>query len=391
MHAHQPFASSSFGNNAEISITVHQDLCLLPSKSYLHIYGRLTEEDAAAPVERTRFVNNVICHLFEEIRYELNGIKIDRAKNVGLTSLMKNYVSQNPSQWPLLENAGWLKKDTMDSDETITNANGYFDISIPLSLILGFAENYQKIIVNAKHELILMRSKTDVNAILQGAITVQNPEEKYKIALQKIEWLIPYVKVSDERTVKLLNFIGKDTPIGIGFRTWELYEYSLLPTSSKHVWVVKTLNQLKKPRYVILGFQTGRKTKTTNASNFDHCKIRDVKLFLNSQSYPYGNMNLDIDHNQFSTLYNMYVNFQDSFYEKEPERLLTRSEFLEKAPLIVIDCSKQNEYLKSGPVDIRLEFESASSFPANTSPYCLILHDRIVEYNPISGGVRKLM
>ncbi|XP_015124394.1 uncharacterized protein LOC107046316 [Diachasma alloeum] len=321
---------TKIGKNYKIQ---HQDLCLLPSKSYLHIYGRLTKEDAAAPVERTRFVNNAICHLFEEIRYELNGVEIDRAKNVGLTSLMKNYVSQKPSQWPLLENAGWLKKDTMDSDETITNAN-------------GLSDNH----CEWKDELILTRSKTDVNAILQRAITVQNPEEKYKITLQKIEWLIPYVKVFDERKVKLLNFIGKDTPIGIGFRTWELYEYPLLPTSSKHVWVVKTSNH-----------------------------------------YPYGNMNLDIDHNQFSTLYNMYVNFQDSFYGKEPEPLLTRSEFLKKAPLIVIDCSKQNEYLKSGPVDIRLEFESASHFPANTSAYCLILHDRIVEYNPISGGVRKLM
>ncbi|XP_015127111.1 uncharacterized protein LOC107048459 [Diachasma alloeum] len=275
----------------------------------------------------------------------------------------------------------------MASAETRTDAHGYFDISVPLSLILGFAEDYQKVIVNAKHELIITRSKTDINAILQGPITADNPAENYKITLQKMEWLIPYVKVSDERKIKLLNFIAKDTPITMDFRTLELYEYPLLPAASKHVWVVKTSNQLEKPRYIILGFQTGRRnTLTANASRFDHCNMRDVKLFLNSQSYPYGNLNLDIDHNQYSTLYNMFVNFQDSYYGKEAEPLMNRSEFLGKAPLFVIDCSKHNEYLNSGPVDIRLEFESTTPFPPNTSAYCLILHDRIVEYNPISGG-----
>ncbi|XP_015124357.1 uncharacterized protein LOC107046283 [Diachasma alloeum] len=319
MHAHQPFVSLSYGNNDEISITVqHQDLCLLPSKSYLHIYGQLTTDNGTTPTQRTRLISNAICHLFEEIRYELNGMEIDRAKNVGLTSVMKNYVSQRPNQWFLMENAGWIKDDSMDSNEKITDNTGYFDISIPLSLLLDFAEDYQKIVVNAKHELIITRSKTDINAILQGPVNPQNPEEKWKINLQKIEWLIPYIKVSDERKVKLLNFIAKDTPIMMGFRTWELYEYPLLPPTQKHVWVVKTSSQLEKPRYVITGFQNNRKnSQTANASNFDHCGIRDVKLFLNSQSYPYGNMNLDISHNQYSTLYNMYANFQESYYGKD--------------------------------------------------------------------------
>lgn len=87
----------------------------------------------------------------------------------------------------------------------------------------------------------------------------------------------------------------------------------------------------------------------------------------------------------------MYASFQNSYYGKDVEPLLNKTDFLSFAPLIVIDCSKQNEYLKSGPVDIRLEFESADNFPAQTAAYCLILHDRIVEYNPISGGVKKLM
>ncbi|XP_015604781.1 uncharacterized protein LOC107272285 [Cephus cinctus] len=313
----------------------------------------------------------------------MNAIKIDRNKNVGLTSLIKGYISLSPGQRSLMENAGWLD---VREREKLTNADGYFDVSVPLSLILGFAEDYRKIVINAKHELILTRAKSDINAIVQTA-----PEE-CKVLIHKLEWLIPYVKVSDRRKIQLLRFIERDAPISVSFRTWELYEYPLLPTTSKHVWTVKTSTQLEKPRYVILGVQTSRKNKKNkNASHFDHCKVRDVKIFLNSQYYPYGNLNLDIHHNLFAALYEMYANFQATYYGKDPEPLLKKNEFLDYAPLIVIDCSKQNESLTLGPVDIRLEFEAQDNFPADTSAFCMILHDCIVEYNPISGGVKKLV
>ncbi|XP_012270282.2 uncharacterized protein LOC105694324 [Orussus abietinus] len=330
-HAHQPHASSTFNNSDEIRISVqHQDLCLLPSRSSLHVYGKLVKKDGSTVTASTALVNNAICHLFEEIRYEMNAIEIDRNKNVGLTSLMKGYLSLTPGQRALMENAGWFTEQTK-----LTDAAGYVDVSIPLSMILGFTEDYRKIVVNAKHELILTRANNDANAIVQTA------SKEYKVVIQKLEWLIPYVRVSDRRKIELLKFTEKDAPISISFRTWELYEYPLLPTTSKHAWTVKTSTQLEKPRYVILGFQTNRKNKNgRNASHFDHCNVRDVKLFLNSQCYPSGSLNLDIARNQFALLYEMYANLQASYYGKDPESLLKRNEFLEHAPLIVIDCSK---------------------------------------------------
>ena len=214
VHAHQPYTSSSFNNFQ------HQDLCLLPSRSSLHIHGRLTKADGTARVN-TKLVNNALCHLFEEIRYEINAVEIDKCKNVGLTSLMKGLVSFNPTQ--KLENAGWI--DIAETQQITDNA-GYFDVSIPLTMILGFAEDYRKIIVNCKHELVLTRSKNDVNAI------VQTESEEFKINLIKIEWLMPYVVLSDKHKIRLLHHLQKGTTIAMNFRSWELYEYLLLPTST---------------------------------------------------------------------------------------------------------------------------------------------------------------
>ena len=87
----------------------------------------------------------------------------------------------------------------------------------------------------------------------------------------------------------------------------------------------------------------------------------------------------------------MYINFQTNYYSREPQPYLSKSDFLDFAPLIVIDCSKKNKSLKTGAVDIRLEFEAEENFPAQTAADCLILHDRVVEYKPISGGVKKII
>ncbi|XP_057329880.1 uncharacterized protein LOC130670489 [Microplitis mediator] len=350
-HAHLPYALSTFNNSDEIRIAVqHQDLCLLPSKSTLHVYGKFTKSDGTAVSATTHMVNMTGCHMFEEIRYERMVLRLIVAKiNITLQS-------------------------------------------IPLSLLLGFAEDYHKIVINARYELILIRSNSDLNAYIVATPAAGAHAEAVKITLQKIEWIVPYVTMADKQKIEALNYITSDPAISISFHAWELYEYPLLPNTSKHIWAVKTSTQLEKPRFVILGFQTARKNDATkNASGFDHCNIRDIKLFLNSQSYPYRNLNLNIANNQYALLYDMYINFQISCYNKEPEPLLTKKKFLEQAPLYVIDCSKQNESIKSGPVDIRLEFESANQFPAQTSAYCLIIRDRIVEYNPMSSIVQKLI
>ena len=130
------------------------------------MHGRLLKTDGI-PVTNTVLVCNAICHLFEEERYEIKAMEIDRNTNIGLTSLMKHYVSLNPEQSRYIENAGWLEMN--NNEQSLTNATGYFDVSVPLCMIFGFAEDYHKIIVNTKHELILTRSKSDANAILQAA------------------------------------------------------------------------------------------------------------------------------------------------------------------------------------------------------------------------------
>ena len=85
----------------------------------------------------------------------------------------------------------------------------------------------------------------------------------------------------------------------MSFRGKEFFVCPFLPSTTLHVWTIKTSNQLEKPRGVIVGLQTSRKSKrNVDNSWFDHCNLSNIKLFLNSQYYPYNSMNLNIEHNE---------------------------------------------------------------------------------------------
>ncbi|XP_055388336.1 uncharacterized protein LOC129616789 [Condylostylus longicornis] len=180
----------------------------------------------------------------------------------------------------------------------------------------------------------------------------------------------------------------------LAFRNWELYEYPSLPENTNHhIWNVKTTTQLEKPLYIIFALQTDKLDQITkDPSKFDHCNITDLKVYLNSESYPYEDMNLSFERNRYGIAYDEYTRFRSSYYNYPiSEPLLILNEFKEKAMILIIDTRYQNENLKMGPVDVRIEMKSSAAIPDKTTAYCLILHDRLVEFTPLTGEVNKIV
>lgn len=50
------------------------------------------------------------------------------------------------------------------------------------------------------------------------------------------------------------------------------------------------------------------------ATLFDNCTLSNMKLYLNSEFYPYNDMNLDFDKNRWAVLYEMYARFGREYY-----------------------------------------------------------------------------
>ncbi|CAH2000674.1 unnamed protein product [Acanthoscelides obtectus] len=122
-HTHQPYINANFDCNDEIRIAIQElDTFTLPSQSYLYLEGTTLTKADGSPAENFKFVNTAFSFLFQEIRYELNGVVVDSVRNVGLTSTLKGYLSYNQNESTKLQNAGWYPKE---SHFLVTDVQGF--------------------------------------------------------------------------------------------------------------------------------------------------------------------------------------------------------------------------------------------------------------------------
>lgn len=148
---------------------------------------------------------------------------------------------------------------------------------------------------------------------------------------------------------------------------------------------------MTKPRYVIIGLQTNRNhVIASHPDVFDHCNISNMQLYLNNERYPYNDMNLNFSEGDFCELYNVLRQIQDGYYGgTQPINPADtfKSFRREETIFYAFDCSRSDESVKRGMVDVRIEMVAQENFPANTAAYCLIIHDNMVRYCPSSGLV----
>lgn len=381
IHTHQPYYTNRFDNNDEIRIPIQEDMCTLPGLSHLYIEGKLLKPDGTVS-KTAKFVNNGVVHLFNEIRYELNGIVVESTTKPGITSTMKGYASYTANDVKKLENAGWFPK----SDSDILDGKGNFNVCIPLSMLLGFAEDYRKVVLNIRQELVLIRSNTDLDAIINSA-----PTETLKLQIDKIYWKVPHITAGLPQELALTKYIDKNVDTQVAFRSWQLHIIPAVDETTRHTRAIATSTKLSTPRHIITGFQTARDGKVDkDISKFDHCNLQNFRVFLNTERHPYDNLNIDYKNNHYASLYAMYARFQSAYYNKEDEPLLSPKEFKAIAPLVVVDCSSQKDYLQANAVVLRIEFETHENVPADTTAYVLVLHDRLFTYNALTKAVKQL-
>ncbi|BES95684.1 unnamed protein product [Nesidiocoris tenuis] len=390
-HPHEAYASSRYGNSDEIRIPFSQaDTYVLLNKSYLYIEGKLTKSD------RFTLAPNGLAHGIEDIKLLLNGEVVDQTHLPGISSTMKGYCSFPRRNG--MESAGWvLPSTTQLVNPCVDSTTGQFSACVPLATLLGIAEDYKKIFINVRMELCIVRSTTNKDMIAPRLPEVDPPAGGSKttgdpdVSISKMIWYLPYVTPSDSEKIKLLNTLERDMPITVPFRSWSLAMYPTVPEHREFTWSIKSSSELEKPRFILFMFQTDRQRDfAKNMSLFDHNNLTNLKVYIGSQEFPYSRMNLDFKKKRISLLYRMYSEFQKSFYGKDwVEPMLDYDEFISHAPIVVVDCSYQVESVTSNSVDVRLQFETSDNVAPNTSAYCLMLHDTIVTYTPLSGIVRK--
>ncbi|CAG9814243.1 unnamed protein product [Phaedon cochleariae] len=370
---YKPYGSPSFKNSDEIRIAVNfQDLILDISESYIYIEGKFTPNDAT----KTCYLsNNALAFLFDEIRYEMGGEQVCMVRKPGITTTMKSMISYGESNMKFLETIGW----GLDGGKQVLldKASNVFSGKLPLKYLMGFAEDYCRGILNIKQELILIIARSFKNSYI-GEVDAD-------VEINKIEWKIRHVMPSDKQKLKLLTRLNRSSTakVKIAYRMWDLYELPTIRETASDIWAVKTTNSLERPRYIIIGFQNTDNTdnRSEDITQFTHAGVSNIRLYLNSEVYPYERWNLDFDKKLDAVAYYAYDNFQRSYYGKDMSEPMMSIEEFRKNPLFIIDCNHQPDAMKSSTVDINgnTALQSLEDLIMNSviHRYCMKIHGRL--------------
>ncbi|XP_050544238.1 uncharacterized protein LOC126907172 [Daktulosphaira vitifoliae] len=369
-----PFSTTALSNGDQIRIAVQNtDSYTLLCDSFIYIEGEVKISGSSGEIA---IANNGLAFLFDSISYEMNGIEIQKVKDPGITSLLKGYCSYSLNDVNNLQNAYW-DANTTPNDYSKTNFT--FSGCIPLSHIFGFCEDYRKILIQVNHQLVMNRALNDraaLRAKLTEGVTWASEEAKEllksSIVLTKVVLKLPVARVNDREKLKLLKIVETRKNIYCAFRNWDLYVYPELPNVEKTSWMVKTSSNIDRPRYLIIAFNTRKSTDSGDRTQqLDSCSLVNLKVHLNSSEYPYENFNENFDKKLITLFYQNYVNFQQTYYERRKSKpLFNKEEFLKYGPVFCIDCTRQKDDVKTSTIDLRIDFESSSKFPENTTAYC---------------------
>ncbi|KAK9701366.1 hypothetical protein QE152_g30666 [Popillia japonica] len=117
----------NFKTSDEIRISIqHQDVYTLPSESFIYIEGKFKHD--AAGTGTCELTNNAYAFLFDQIRYEINGVEVDRCTKPGITSSIKGYISYGDNETKFLEMAGWCPNS---KTQPTISLNNKFNAYIP--------------------------------------------------------------------------------------------------------------------------------------------------------------------------------------------------------------------------------------------------------------------
>jgi len=105
--------------------------------------------------------------------------------------------------------------------------DGYFNFYVSLNILLDFFKDYKRVVINV-HELILIRAHNSNNCI------VGVPATESMLELFKVQWRMPHVALNEVNKLSMLRALKSGRYLSMSFRSLELYEYPLLPSTMKH-------------------------------------------------------------------------------------------------------------------------------------------------------------
>ena len=397
-----PIQGTQYNSPGIIQIDIlNQDEYYLPHLSWLQFDIKLTKLNGDAyAAQNVTLGNNGLMYLFQNIKYLLGGNEMEGVNHPGQATTMMGilkYEKDFPGLsmcWTLdtnnsiANNAGFAKRKgyifALENDD-----KGIASFGVDMEHFSGFAEDYDKVVFGQRQSLVFNRKANDDEAIFR----VNDEINGGKVDIKKITWWMARVKPSVAEATRLasLNLRG-DVAMPLGFRRRECAKISLPVGTTNYTWSLGVKTET--PRYVIIALQTTKSLQKQNSSLFDHCKVTNMKVRVNSTEYPSIDVNSDFTANNYAGWYRRFIDFKRSFYGVDKMISATAidiKDFKDLYPIYVFDLKYQHEtYGNSTVLDISVNASfGGTGTPAGTEMFALVISDRKLKIEV--GGKRTMV
>ena len=389
-----PITGTQLNNPGSITITVqNSDNFYHVANSWLEFEGQIKKAaDVYVATDVITFANNGLLYLFDNIKYLLSSTEIESVFNPGAVSNIIG-LAKYPSSFRSGLIQCWAPDEGNDTATLTTNPGyiqrhdfimaksepvGTFRIAIPLKHILGFAEDYNKVLYGFVHTLVLTRGSSDNNALFRAAGV-----DAGKVDLKNIRWMLPRVSPSDVVKYELLKQIQSESILNVGFRMRQSISTSV-PQTQQFEWRLGVRSSPEKPRYIFLVFQKDRsEQQEKNIATYDHCNLTSAHVLLNNDRYPLNDFETDFKKNHYDNLYHEFSSFIHKFYKVDEMIASTGVDpicYKSMFPIIMFDVSKQSDRLKTGVTDITLKCHFSENVPDKTIAHVVMISDRKLRF-----------
>lgn len=113
--------------------------------------------------------------------------------------------------------------------------------------------------------------------------------------------------MADFAKLHIYKIIKSEQPLNLIFRSWDCHFNPALTHSTNNIWNVKLTSNTERPRFILIVLYDEKNKKSK------HCNLSDLKVYLNSETYPYNDLNLSFENDRYAILYEMYCKFQQSY------------------------------------------------------------------------------
>ena len=147
-------------------------------------------------------------------------------------------------------------------------------------------------------------------------------------------------------------------------------ETFFLPQARSTVWRLGVSSAPEKPRWVNC-------KRTRVVIIFDHCKLTNMQVWLNSSRYRSVDMATYFTKEQYADVYKSFYDFASRHYgigNLLAGSAVSTAEFKSLYPIHI------SERLTEGVVDLTERMQFSPNVPANTQAYALVISDRMLKY-----------